>query len=453
MLYFAWQFLVARAGACVSSESDPICGSCAARGVCREQRHELRALPTQLPFAFVVAQFETPCLLLDHQYSDNQVECAGDMLEAVGGILHPWRPEARLARDHLGGPNLVEADFLKARDLLGKLAQRCQWLVQYACPEECNPLTALREMLGDERSMRVVGLGRCPTCELEAMLARERPLAADEEETRGDCPWRRAGAGPATAPSARGQDRCVHGQGSHKLAPSMSGAAARPNIQPTAMPVSHEQTAVADAALHPNEQEERGREIVRCWTSSATSQVVRSSGGQASWDARSWGDPSATAQWWGGMQWTRYSWDQEWWRDPPLSKGWRASTGGAADVVSWGGGHRSWDARSWCEQPAGARLPPSISDRDRRFPRDVFGTITCDFCLVRVARGRCSMDFDGSFWNKHWDDSLSQRALRKAWERGEIDARFGCTRCLCKLRRDSDLEETRRALGILTLLA
>ena len=42
----------------------------------------------------------------------------------------------------MGGPDLVEVDFLKARDLAGKLAQRCQRLVRYACQEERNPLIA-----------------------------------------------------------------------------------------------------------------------------------------------------------------------------------------------------------------------------------------------------------------------------------------------------------------------
>ena len=66
MLYFAWQLLVARAGASATCKSHKICVNCEKSGVTRERIATLDYSPTLLPFAFVLAQFATPCLLSDH---------------------------------------------------------------------------------------------------------------------------------------------------------------------------------------------------------------------------------------------------------------------------------------------------------------------------------------------------------------------------------------------------
>ncbi len=137
MLYFAWLLLVARANACANSQTCCICTRCQARGVTRQNLAQLGISDTLVRRAFVIAQLQTPCLQLDHQYSNRQVECAGDILEAVGGILHPWQHEAMTARKHLAKRGFANDVFDDARDWLGSLAQKCQWRVLYSKTDNC----------------------------------------------------------------------------------------------------------------------------------------------------------------------------------------------------------------------------------------------------------------------------------------------------------------------------
>ena len=96
----------------------------ACEGLTRECIAELNFAAALLPCVLVVTQLAVPSLKLYNKSSKRQVECAGDILEAVGGICHPWRAEARVARSHLAGPHLTPVQSHEARNLLGSLAQR-----------------------------------------------------------------------------------------------------------------------------------------------------------------------------------------------------------------------------------------------------------------------------------------------------------------------------------------
>ena len=166
MLYFAWLLLVARAEACVTSKSSAMCATCAEGGLTQRSLAQLDFSAALVPCASVVTQLEVPSLRLDHKFSPRQVERAGDILEAVGGIFHPWKPDALLARTHLVGPHFSQAEFHEARNMLGTLAKRCQWLVQYAGDFRCEPVQAFQDLLGNVLPIIVIGEGGCPTCEM-----------------------------------------------------------------------------------------------------------------------------------------------------------------------------------------------------------------------------------------------------------------------------------------------
>ena len=119
-----WLLLVASAGACASSQSFPICAVCEAVGLTREGIAHLDFSVAPLQCALVVTQQALPSLHWDHNSRSRKVECAGDILEAVGGIIHPRAKESRFTRTHLAGDDLTHNDVDDARALLGSLAQR-----------------------------------------------------------------------------------------------------------------------------------------------------------------------------------------------------------------------------------------------------------------------------------------------------------------------------------------
>ncbi len=82
MLYFACLLLLARANACANSQTCWICERCQARGLTWQNLPQLDISETLVRRKFVMAQLETPCLQIVHQYSNRQVQRAGDILEA-----------------------------------------------------------------------------------------------------------------------------------------------------------------------------------------------------------------------------------------------------------------------------------------------------------------------------------------------------------------------------------
>ena len=54
-------------------------------------------------------------------------------MEAVGGICHEWRREAKVMRAHFTSQSGVgAAEFQEAGDFLGQLVRCCRWLPRYA---------------------------------------------------------------------------------------------------------------------------------------------------------------------------------------------------------------------------------------------------------------------------------------------------------------------------------
>ena len=184
---------------------------------------------------------------------------------------------------------------------------------------------------------------------------------------------------------------------------------------------------------------------------SATGQDERSrppcSWDDGSWDdrcrSRSWDDggsatgqallppaPSATGQ--DESSWQFWSWGDGSWDDRCRSRSW--------DNGSWDDSHQpSWSRR----RPAA--FPPGDSrlTEHRKNKR----ICVCDSCGIRIAFGTRTIEFDGRFVDESWRGTMPFHELYNAWKRGDIDARWWCSVCHNR-RREADLDETRRVLGI-----
>ena len=104
-------------------------------------------------------------------------EKAGDILEAIGGIMHPWNPRARGVIQHLKERFPFHDDVLpKTQQAMGKLALICKRLVQKVYNEvdvsdKVSPtlFTAIRDRYQKTEQL-TRAMDKCFACSLRSML-------------------------------------------------------------------------------------------------------------------------------------------------------------------------------------------------------------------------------------------------------------------------------------------
>jgi hypothetical protein len=130
---------------------------------------------------------------------------AGDILEAVGGVLHPWQPSAEVVLKMLVATCACTGDGVSdAREAMGKLALRCKALVAYVTQQGHRPGERLEVcvnlikrsvrdplMLNDEgcscyvcSSLEALGISAVALAQARATAKAEKAARAAEAQVR-----------------------------------------------------------------------------------------------------------------------------------------------------------------------------------------------------------------------------------------------------------------------------
>ena len=134
------------------------------------------------------------------------------------------------------------------------------------------------------------------------------------------------------------------------------------------------------------------------------------------------------------------SWEQRWWQsDPRQSSDRRWTEDSGWESSSWRGSER---------QKRPARLP--VEEGDRRFASEKRSRVyICDNCGSRNEYQHRAMPFDGQYLKLLEIRGRTPEALKQAYENGEVDATWFCTRC--HQRDDEYYEATRRRIEVYQL--
>ena len=139
----------------------------------------------------------------------------------------------------------------------------------------------------------------------------------------------------------------------------------------------------------------------------------------------------------GGSMSVSQLWEQRWCKSVPRHSSDRRWT----EDSGWEGS--SWRGSRRPLRPA--RLP--VEKGDRRFAKDKRSRVhICDNCGSPNKYQRRAMPFDGQYLQLLSIRGRSVEALEQAYEDGEVDATWFCTRC--HQRDDESYEETRRRIEV-----
>ena len=141
---------------------------------CTEHREDLlahfkRGLPCAdlVRIALVYAQENEGKLQVDHLWSCSKMEGMGDVIEAIGGICHPWRRESKAIQAYLAQQSGVPAtEFRKVGDVLGQLARSCKWFPREAYRHGSSSEDRAKKAIDTvvERILPADNIGGCYMC-------------------------------------------------------------------------------------------------------------------------------------------------------------------------------------------------------------------------------------------------------------------------------------------------
>ena len=124
--------------------------------------------------------------------------------------------------------------------------------------------------------------------------------------------------------------------------------------------------------------------------------------------------------------------------------GWKSDQVQSSDG-RWTAGSR-WENCSW-RQSKPARRPAWLPEDDTRFAEEKQSRIyVCNNCGSWNKFQTRSMPFDGQYLQLLSIRGRSPQALQQAYEDGEVDATWYCTRC--HQRHDESYEKTRRRIQV-----
>ncbi len=116
-----------------------VCDSCAAMPCLREVLRISSQQPCRAQSRFLLRWMMKRFSSLRLDMAVN-AQTAGDILEAVGGVLHPWQPSAEVVLKKLVASCACTGDEVSdARAAMGNLALRCQALVAYVTQQGHRP--------------------------------------------------------------------------------------------------------------------------------------------------------------------------------------------------------------------------------------------------------------------------------------------------------------------------